>query len=404
MRIRPRAIALMAAGTMLVPVLIGAGASIVAAEPTYPSQDQVERAQGAAADKAVGVARLQAELATANARLEDAQAALGAAAEAYDAARIELDRRHKAADLATVQAERASHSLTTARTEVGQLAAQTYMQGGDLALVSAVLDSGGPQEMLDRTALITDMAGRRQRAIQRLDSARVASELTEQQTARALAEQEEAARQLADTRDEAEVAASSAVATVQQLTESQATLTAQLAQLRNTSVELEAQRQAGVEAERQEALRRQQETASSSSSGSSRSSSASSSSSSGGSSSGATAVAWAKRQLGLPYAWGGAGPRSYDCSGLTMRAWQRAGVNLPHYAAAQYQQSAKIPYSQMRPGDLIFYSNDTSKPGLIHHVTMYVGGGQMIEAPMTGYNVRIVPIRWNRTMSRAGRP
>ena len=110
-------------------------------------------------------------------------------------------------------------------------------------------------------------------------------------------------------------------------------------------------------------------------------------------------MAWAKRQLGLPYRWGGAGPNSYDCSGLTMRAWQRAGVHLPHYAASQYRLSTKVPYSAMRPGDLIFYARDTSRSSTIHHVTMFVGNGKMIEAPMTGLNVRIVPIRWNGTMA-----
>lgn len=83
---------------------------------------------------------------------------------------------------------------------------------------------------------------------------------------------------------------------------------------------------------------------------------------------------------------------------------QHAGVALPHYAASQYGQSEKVPYSQIRPGDLIFYATDTSRPSSIHHVTMYVGGGRMIEAPFTGADVRIVAVRWNRTMPWAGRP
>jgi peptidoglycan DL-endopeptidase CwlO len=423
MRVRPGVITLVV-GTMLVPVLIGIGTPQAVADPSFPSEDQVEQAQGAVEDKTAEVARIQQELTAANARLEDAQAALGAAAEAYDAARIKLDRRREAADLANAQARQASESLDRARTEVGQLAAQAYIRGGDLGMASAILDSGGPQEMLDRTALIRDLAERQQRVVQKLDSARVASELTAEQTARALIEQTEAARRLAETRDQAEAAAGSASAIVRQVTASRTALTTQLAGLRNTSVELETQRQAGLEAERQEKLRQQQASAvrsssgsagatsgtsadgaaSGSSSGGSASVGSPSAGSGGGSSSGGTAVVWAKRQLGLPYLWGGSGPGSYDCSGLTMQAWRQAGVSLPHYAASQYEQSAKISYPQMRPGDLIFYSNDTSKPWLIHHVTMYVGNGKMIEAPMTGYNVRIVPIRWDRTMPYAGRP
>jgi cell wall-associated NlpC family hydrolase len=124
----------------------------------------------------------------------------------------------------------------------------------------------------------------------------------------------------------------------------------------------------------------------------------------GSPSAGEAAVAWARQQLGLPYRWGGSGPDSYDCSGLTMRAWQHAGVALPHYAASQYDQSEKVPYSQIRPGDLIFYATDKSRPSSIHHVAMYAGGGRMIEAPFTGAAVRITAVRWNRTMPWAGRP
>ncbi len=115
-------------------------------------------------------------------------------------------------------------------------------------------------------------------------------------------------------------------------------------------------------------------------------------------------MAWAKDQLGLPYEWGGDGPDSYDCSGLTMRAWQRAGVSLPHSSRLQYRTVEKIPYSSMRPGDLIFWATNTGDPGSIHHVAIYAGGGLMVEAPATGYDVRLVPVRWRHTMPMAGRP
>lgn len=421
---------LLAAGILLAPVA-GVAASPALADPTYPSADQVQEARDAAAAKAAEVARIQTRLTAANDRLGSAQVALGAAAEAYDGARIELARRAEAADLARAQASRATSALGTARAEVGQLAARSYMSGGDLAVLSAVLDSGGPQEMLDRTALVGDLARRQARTVQRLDTARLAASLTQEQAEEAVRRQEAAADTLAAARSGAESAARTAAATVRTVSARQAALTTQLAGLRHTSVELERQRQAGLEARRQAELRRKQEaerrrreqqrrssnsssgpsggsssgSSASSSSGSS-SSSSSGSSSSGGSvpRSGAVAVAWAKRQLGLPYRWGGAGPNSYDCSGLTMRAWQRAGVRLPHYAASQYQLSTKVPYSAMRPGDLIFYARDTSRSSTIHHVTMFVGNGKMIEAPMTGLSVRIVPVRWNGTLAHAGRP
>jgi cell wall-associated NlpC family hydrolase len=68
------------------------------------------------------------------------------------------------------------------------------------------------------------------------------------------------------------------------------------------------------------------------------------------------AIAFARKQLGEPYVWGAAGPGSWDCSGLTMAAWQSAGVRLPHYSVAQYERVAKIAEDDLRPGDLIFWA------------------------------------------------
>ncbi len=94
-------------------------------------------------------------------------------------------------------------------------------------------------------------------------------------------------------------------------------------------------------------------------------------------------LAFAHAALGLPYVWGGAGPQNYDCSGLTMRAWQRAGVDLPHYAADQYARSHPVTYRQLQPGDLVFWSHDGSPQG-IYHVALFTGDDTIIEAPRTG--------------------
>ena len=87
-----------------------------------------------------------------------------------------------------------------------------------------------------------------------------------------------------------------------------------------------------------------------------------------------------------------------------MRAWQRAGVYLPHYSVAQYAMTRHVPVSQARPGDLIFYAMNTSNPGSIHHVAIYIGNGMMIEAPHTGAQVRISSIWGYGLMPYAGRP
>ncbi len=117
-------------------------------------------------------------------------------------------------------------------------------------------------------------------------------------------------------------------------------------------------------------------------------------------SAGGVAVAAAESQLGVPYLFGGETPGvGFDCSGLTAWAWGKAGVSLPHYSGGQYQDSTPVPVSNMEPGDLLFYG-----PGGGDHVAMYVGGGQMIEAPETGQVVHITPIRLADGFVGAGRP
>ncbi|WP_255218757.1 C40 family peptidase [Cellulosimicrobium funkei] len=118
---------------------------------------------------------------------------------------------------------------------------------------------------------------------------------------------------------------------------------------------------------------------------------------------GQAAVAWARTKIGAPYVFGGTGP-GYDCSGLTSRAWAAAGVDITRTSRSQYQRVQKISYDRLRPGDLIFYANDTSNPSTIRHVAMYTGGGMMIEARQPGSPVHEVAMRWADAMPYAGRP
>lgn len=100
----------------------------------------------------------------------------------------------------------------------------------------------------------------------------------------------------------------------------------------------------------------------------------------------ASAVRYAMSQLGKPYVWGAAGPGSFDCSGLMLFAWAAAGRSLPHSSRSQYASTTRVPVSQIKPGDLVFFGSP------IHHVGMYVGNGQMVEAPHRGASVKTAPI------------
>jgi cell wall-associated NlpC family hydrolase len=110
----------------------------------------------------------------------------------------------------------------------------------------------------------------------------------------------------------------------------------------------------------------------------------------------ARAVAYARQQLGKPYAWGDEGPGSFDCSGLTWAAWRHAGLGWERMTAAGQWYALRgqtVPRGALKPGDLVFYADDAGDWRSIHHVGLYVGAGRMVEAPSSGALVRQVPLR-----------
>jgi len=104
----------------------------------------------------------------------------------------------------------------------------------------------------------------------------------------------------------------------------------------------------------------------------------------------ATAITYARAQLGKPYFWGGTGPDSFDCSGLVQAAWAAAGVTIPRTSEDQW---ADLPHvSSPRPGDLVFFpgaDGTWSAPG---HVALVIGGGQMIQAYSQGVPIEVSPL------------
>ena len=112
----------------------------------------------------------------------------------------------------------------------------------------------------------------------------------------------------------------------------------------------------------------------------------------------ATAVAYARAQLGKPYVFNTSGPETFDCSGLSMMAWAAAGVSMPHYSGAQFAMFPHIPLSALQPGDLVFKG-----PGGSDHVAIYVGNGMQIAATHTGSYVLLQPVDYP-CLSGAVRP
>jgi cell wall-associated NlpC family hydrolase len=106
----------------------------------------------------------------------------------------------------------------------------------------------------------------------------------------------------------------------------------------------------------------------------------------GDNSRGSIALKYALQQIGDIYVWAAAGPTRWDCSGLTMRAFQKAGVSLPHSSRIQVRYGKAVSYNSLKPGDLIFFG----KP--ISHVSIYMGGGKMVHAPRPGKKVEVINI------------
>lgn len=101
---------------------------------------------------------------------------------------------------------------------------------------------------------------------------------------------------------------------------------------------------------------------------------------------GSVALKYALDKIGDIYVWGGAGPTKWDCSGLTMRSFQRAGISLPHSAAMQFRYGRAISYENVKPGDLLFFGTPIS------HVSIYMGKGKMVQAPRPGKKVEVVSL------------
>lgn len=134
----------------------------------------------------------------------------------------------------------------------------------------------------------------------------------------------------------------------------------------------------------------------------------------------AIAVNAANKMLGTPYSWGGGNTRGpstgiccspkgrsgteitgFDCSGLTLYAYAKAGISLPRTAAAQYAASEPVKPGKVRPGDLVFYGKS---PASIHHVGIYIGGGWMLDAPRPGTQVRYSPMDSMTDLLAVARP
>ncbi|BCL27745.1 hypothetical protein GCM10017557_26040 [Streptomyces aurantiacus] len=118
---------------------------------------------------------------------------------------------------------------------------------------------------------------------------------------------------------------------------------------------------------------------------------------------GGEALRYAVEQIGKPYEWGAEGPDSYDCSGLTSRAWDSAGRAIPRTSQEQWARLPRVELGELRPGDLVVYFPEAT------HVAMYLGDGRVVQAPRPGAKVKVSPLAANPVLGAvrpdpSGRP
>ncbi len=322
------------------------------------------------------LAHARKQAATLRHQLTRLQTQQSVAIERYDGFQDQLQQAVSAELMDGDQASASAQVAQDAQDAVTGRARALYMSGGQLGLMATVLGGGSPGDILERAQAVRTVIGS--------DDVTAAAERATAAHAAGVAQASSTSReQVAALR----IQAASSLADVQTLLGRQRTL---IHQADHTVLKLE---RAAEKAAAAAAL--------ANAAASSRA--AGVPTASGGSSSlpatiegpveaATVAIAAARSQLGTPYLWGAVGPTRFDCSGLMLWSYARAGVTLPRTSRAQYAGLPHVALSDLQPGDLVFYATNTSNPGTIHHVAMYLGDGLVIHAPHTGDVVRYAPV------------
>ena len=318
---------------------------------------------------------IQAQIAAAQKQLDALDAQAEAATERYNAARIKLASAQRSATAAQHNLVAAQGKLTSLRRAVSAFAIAAYT--GDPLDSTLTINASDPQEFLDKLATLQAVTNSQSQALAAVSAAQHDETAAQAQATAALSAQQASTKSMQDDRDQVVSAAAKEQTILQSLRDKEAAL---IRAAKAKAAKLAAERAAAALAARQAAAR------AAVSSLYSQGSSGPVVSGSGGA---GTAVQWAYRELGKPYVWGAAGPDSFDCSGLTQYVWAKAGVYLDHYTGSQWNEGRHVSQSELQPGDLVFFGSD------LHHVGIYVGNGNMIEAPHSGANVRVSP--YNRS-------
>ena len=393
-----------------------------------PSEEEIAAAQAAEEAAKMSVAQIEVKLAEVSASAATATQNAQIAGENLNEANIALAEATATATQASAEADAAEAAFQEGKQQIASVAQAAYRGGGGtLDALAPYLDSDGLRSVETKQAGINSFSSSAEAKMQNVAALEQVAKVTRDAANTALASQQAATNEVQARTDAANQAAAAAQNEAAIVAAQRSAYVQELATKQNTTVELINQREAALEAERQEAARiaaeqaaaaaAERQAAADAAAAAQASSSSSSSSddedddddysysapsySGGGGAS--TAIATAQSYLGVPYVWGGESYGGVDCSGLTMLAWGSAGVDLPHLSRAQYSYGTHVPIGSMEAGDLIFWSSNGTQSG-IYHVAIYLGGGQMIEAPTFGVPVRITGVySWGSIMPYAVR-
>jgi cell wall-associated NlpC family hydrolase len=359
-----------------------------------PSAGQVQAAQNQVNARAAALGQQEEKLAAANARLTDLQTQAEVLTEQYDKTVVAEQQAAAAYSTAVKRLAGAEQAQKSSRREVAGLAANEYETEGGFDPIAAMLgDAHGVQAYLNQVGLGQVFASRRTDILARNQAGSVVAGVFRAQAASSLKARKAAMQRAAQLKAQIQAAVAAQGAAVKATQSLTSKLSGDLVHAKAHEQALASARQAALAAEAAAAAERAAAAARAAQASAGPSGGGApiswSGGGAGGSEPGNIAADWALTQLGRPYQWGAAGPYTYDCSGLTMVAWAHAGVSMLHYTGYQWVEGAHVPLDQLARGDLLFYATNNADPSTIHHVGIYIGGGEMVDAPYTGVDVRI---------------
>lgn len=370
----------------------------VSADPDYPTWDDVLAARDSEAQTQAAITEIEGLLGQLQSQAAELERDAQAKGEVYNQALADLTAAQDKSDRLKSQADAAQDRADDSAAKAAQLAAQLGRTGGG-DLTVALLVSSSPEDLLNQLGAMDQVSHRTIEIYTAAVVDRNAAESLNQQAEVAESERQVAEDAAGAALDAAQSAADAANARLAEQQAASDQLYEQLATLKNTT--------AATEQAYLDGLAAQPQNPGPSDPPPGNPGPSDPGPAPGGGAAGAIAFAYA--QLGDDYAWAGSGPDAWDCSGLTQAAYASVGVYVgAHLVSSQYytmaNQGRLVWYEYMQPGDLIYYANGGYPGGGFYHIAIYVGGGQMIEAPRDGVPVRVTAVRYYDMLDYVGRP